>query len=213
MMFKTDIANDALAKLGVSNSFITTDVNTDNSQQAKIIRRQYKTAFETVLRKHEWKFATNYSAMTLLETSSSYALMGYKFKYQAPPDCFVIREIAEDGIFPLVNLYEIQKNKFEQIYTNSTTLRIVCNVEDAWARYTVAVPETNGVPEYFGRAVAAQLAMDIAPMLITNNFPKIRNSLAADIQMELTEAMAQDEGNQPQRDDAPSPLLMSRFQS
>lgn len=209
MLQKTDIANLALGRLGVSLQ--VTDYDADNSNQAKIIRRFYRMSLDTLLQKHEWKFATYFQELNLLETDANFGFMGFKYKYQAPADAMVIREIATDGIFTNLNLYETQKAKFQTIYSSSS-IKIVSNIVDAHARYTVRIPEDNQVPVYFGRALSAQLAWDIAPSLITNNFPKIRDSLARDLADEITLGMAQDEGTQPQMDNAPNPFVMSRFQ-
>lgn len=211
MLQKTDIANLALGRLGVSLNIAVTDFDTDNSAQAKIIRRMYQMSLDTLLQKHEWKFATYFQGLNLLETDENFGFMGFKYKYEAPADAMVIREIASGGIFTNLNLYEVQKAKFQTIYSSSS-IKIVTNIDDAHARYTVRIPVDNQVPVYFGRALSAQLAWDIAPMLITNNFPKIRDSLARDLADEITLGMAQDEGTQPQMDNAPNPFVMSRFQ-
>jgi len=205
MLSRLDIANLALGKLGVSLTI--TDYANDISNQAKVIRRHFKMALELLLEKHPWNFATKYGALTLV---SEDAKQPYRYLYSVPADCLIIREIADEERFTDVERYEDYKIRWEQVYEAAGAIRIRTNLVDAWAKYTVAVDETYSFPSHFGRALAAQLALEIAPSLITNNFPKIKATLASEVMSEVNEGIADDMGRQPRRLESYSPFVLAR---
>jgi hypothetical protein len=204
MLYKTDIANLALGRLGVSLSVV--DLETENSQQAKIIRRHFRMSLDSLLEMHDWNFATKYLPLILQEEDPT---LVFKFAYVVPSDALVIREIAREGFFSNRNQYQDEKEKWQQVYSSSGQL-IYSNTPDAHAKYTVRIPDNIAMPNHFGRALAAQLSMDIAPSLITNNFGKIRDTLNADARIDISMGIADDLGRQPQMEDSLSPFIRAR---
>ena len=81
MLYKNDIANLALGRLGVS--LYVSDLETENTQQAKIIRRHFRMALDTLLEMHDWNFATQYSPLILFQNDPT---PNYRFAYLAPAD-------------------------------------------------------------------------------------------------------------------------------
>jgi len=204
MLYKNDIANLALGRLGVS--LTVADLETENSLQAKIIRRNFRMSLDTVLEMHDWNFATKYLPLIL---QSEDPTPMYKFAYSLPSDALVIREIAREGFFTNRYQYQDEKEKWQQVYSSIGAV-IYSNTPDAHAKYTVRIPTEIAMPTHFGRAVAAQISMDIAPSLITNNFAKIRDTLNSDARNDITLAIADDLGRQPQMEDSLSPFIRAR---
>lgn len=205
MLNKNEVANLALGRLGVSLSIV--DLDTENSVQAKIIRRHYKIALETLLELHPWNFATKYAPLLLQATDPT---SSYSYKYGLPSDCLVIREIAQDGIFLEVNQYEDEKERWQEVYTGASP-SIYSNTKNAHAKYTAKIPDTIALPNHFGRSLAAQLSIDIAPSLITNNFGKVRDTLNSSAMNDIHLGIAQDLGKQPLLQDSLSPFLRARL--
>lgn len=205
MLSRLEIANLALGKLGVSLTI--TDFANDISNQAKIVRRHYKVALDELLEKHEWNFATKYAALTLVSENAD---APYRYLYSVPADLLILREIAAEDQFTDLERYEDYKIRWEEEYEATGALRVRSNQPDAWAKYTVAVGETFNFPSHFGRALAAHLALEIAPSLITNNFPKVKATLATEVENEVSKGIAYDLGRRPRRQESLSPFVLAR---
>jgi hypothetical protein len=204
MLYKNDIANLALGRLGVSLSIV--DLATENSQQAKIVRRHFRMSLDALLEMHEWNFATKFLPLILQEEDPTPM---FKFSYVVPSDALIVREIAREGFFSNRRQYEDEKEKWQQVYSSSGVV-IYSNTPDAHAKYTVRISEDIAMPNHFGRALAAQLSMDIAPSLITNNFAKIRDTLNVDARIDISRGIADDLGRQPQMEESLSPFIRAR---
>jgi len=207
VLYKNDIANLALGRLGVSLSVI--DINVENSNQAKIIRRHFSMSLDTLLEKHPWNFASQSQALAL-QSDTVNALGVHVYRYALPADCLVLRQIGQEGIFSHYNQYEDEKLRWQEIYTGSGP-SIETHVAEAYGKYTTKVPDSMGFPNHFGRALAAQLSMDIAPSLITNNFGKVRDTLNSQAMVDITFGIADDLGRQPQPEDSLSPFIRARL--
>jgi len=206
MLQKNEIANMALGHL--ASTLSVTDLDTENTIVAKIIRRHLRTSLDTFLEAHPWSFASQELALAFSQDNPS---KNFAYEYLYPADCLVIRQIAPEGIFSEYNLYEDQKHKWKEMNIGATT-RVWCNVQFAWAEYTTRMSEDVSFPTHFGRGLAYQLALDIGKSVVTNNWAKVKELLMADAATELTRAIAYDLGRQPQKMDAPNPLLTARWQ-
>lgn len=206
MLYKQDIANLALGHLGMSQQVI--DLEVENTIYAKVLRRHFRMALDTMLGKHEWGFATQFAPLAL--KSDAYPVQAYKYVYSLPEDCLIVRIIAESGCFPHVKQYEREKSKFRNVYAGSERL-IYTNVYSAHAEYTTRLSEEVAFPTHFARGLSHLLALDIAPQLITNNFPKVRESLMATSRNEISAAIAEDLGREPQMEDSPTPFISCRM--
>ena len=206
MLYKQDIANLALGHLGVSVQVL--DLETENSNHAKIIRRHFRMSLDTVLEMHEWGFATQFSALAL---SQELPIAAYQFAYSLPSDCLVLRMLAMEGKFPLVKQYEYEKQKFRAVYNGAGERLMYTNVPLAHGEYTTRLSEDFAFPTHFGRGLSHQLALDIAPQLITNNFPKVKQTLISTAENEVSKAIAADLGRQTLQEDAPTPFYAARL--
>lgn len=206
LYYKQDIAILALGHLGVSHNI--TDFDTDNSNQAKIVRRHFRMSLDTVLEMHEWGFATQFGALPLVEEGP---VAAYRFAYSLPTDCLVLRMIAMEGNFPTVKLYETEKQKFREVFNGVGERIIYTNIPLAHGEFTTQLSEDFAFPTHFARGVSHQLALDIAPSLITNNFPKVKQALMTTASNEVSKAIAADLGRQTLQEDSPSPFFAARL--
>lgn len=208
MLYKNDIANLALGRLGVSLQVI--DLENENSIQAKVIRRHLRMSLDTLLEDHDWGFASSHQALALVTDFDDISESGgWKYKYSLPADCLILREISRDGIFSRTSQYEDEKERWQELYSSSG-VRIYTDVPDAYGRYTVRLNDDIAFPTHFGRGLAAQLSMDIAPSLITNNFAKVKEMLNKDAKNDINAAIANDMGRQPQMESSLSPFIRVR---
>lgn len=206
MLYKQDIAVLALGHLGVSQSVL--DLDTENTVQAKVIRRHFRTSLDTFLEAHPWGFTTQYAALAL---SEELPIAAYQYAYALPSDCHVLRQVAMDGLFPMTEEYENQKLDFEEVFSGAGERLIYTNVPRAHGKYTTRLSENYAFPPHFGRGLSHQLALDIAPSLITNNFPKVKQALITTAENELSKAIAFDLGRQTLKKDSPTPFYAARL--
>jgi len=205
MLTKSDIAQLALGHLGLSQTVL--DLSTENTVQAKVIRRHFRSTLDRMLMKHEWGFATHFGVLNLREETP---VLSYQFAYNLPNDCLVPRIIAMDGYFPTLKQYEKEKAKFRHVYNGAGNSVIYSNVPNAHIEYTLRVDEDYSFPAHFAFGLSHLLALDIAPSLITANFPKIKQELMMTSRNEITLAIADDLGMEPQQEDSPTPFISCR---
>lgn len=206
-MLKTEIANLALRHLSIT-SYLT-DLETDNSIEARTIRRFLKISLEDVLEKHDWTFARKTCALSLQGQDPEHP---FEYSYNKPVDALVVRELAPDGRFyrPNVERHREDVRYFEERYVGTDVLIYTC-VQNASAKYTQKFSENAKFPFYFGRAVAGQLALDIGPAIITNNWPKVMNAVTNMAYNEVSAGIAEDIARSPQKVDSLPPMITQRF--
>lgn len=204
MLSKTQIANLALGFLGSTQTVL--DLDTDTTQQAKVIRRHYKIALDEFLEKHPWNFATGYAQLVVTSEDND---SGYKYEYAKPSDALVIRQVAPEDRF--VRTYIDQDNTIDfREFLIGGSLRIHTDLKQAWCEYTKELSEDDLVPKYFGKGLAAHLAMEIAPSLITGKYAQIKQLLMKENDDRVGESMAIDLTRSPRRKDPASPFERAR---
>lgn len=191
-MFKTDIANLALGHLGVS--FTVSDLDADDSNQAKVIRRYFNTSLETILSKYEWGFSTAIAPLNKVEDCPQEGL--YAVSYRCPVDCLKVLKIGTQQGLRITEDYDDERIKFEEAFDDAGTL-IYTDLAQAYVKYAKRVDDGIDFPNHVGRAIAAQLAMDIAPSIITNNFSKVKNLLMDDAKREINDQIAEELNRKP----------------
>ena len=206
MLSKTDVANLALGYLGSSQ--VITDLDTDNFNYTKIFRRFLQTSLNTFLESHPWKIASKNAALALISEDPN---SGYAFEYSVPADCLVVRQVAaQDSFIREYEQYENDKRHFEERLSGSG-MTIHTDQDQAWIEYTKQLSLDGYFPEYFGRGLAAQLAMDTANQIIGNNFAKVKQTLMPQL-MEIQEnAIAVDVSRSPRKKDPDSPFISARY--
>lgn len=204
MLTKNDIVNLALGKLG--QTLFVTNVDTETSNVAKVCKRYWPMSLSSVLSKHPWSIFTKQAPLSLVTTNPS---AKWAYAYALPADAHVIRRLALDTLFSDRFEYLDQMFPFEAV-NSASGYEIHTNVPDAHAEYTCKIPDGSLYVDHFGRAVAAQLAMDIAPSLITNNYIKMKKELLADAKADISEQIADDITLAVSPRDAESPFIRAR---
>jgi len=208
MMYKTDIANMALGRLGISSTI--TDLESDISTEAQILKRHFRLSLDYLLEQHQWNFARKTIALSKQFDNPE---PSWAFSYNMPADCLVIRQIAYNGNFiQSVEMHPGDKIPFTEVVVGGVPL-IYTNLSNAHAEYTRRIEENGAFPNHFGRALSAQLSMDIAPSLITSNYVKIKASLNEDAFNDVAAGIADDLARQPQFTEADSPFIKARHRS
>lgn len=202
-MNRNDIANLALAKIGWTKGVV--DFNTESSNEARVIKMHFTSAFKKTLEAHPWEFASEEAPLLLVGPGK----FGFKHMYAYPANCITIRQIAPQGCFVRVNLQTQYQTKWQHYYQGGVNKTIVCDVDDAYAQYTVELSPELDFPSHFGDAVAANLSLAIAPSIIANNYAKLKQDLLNTAENDIAVAIATDIGKQPQTNNAPSTYEIS----
>lgn len=202
-MNRNDMANLALAKIGVTKTIV--DFNTDQSNEARVIKRHFDAVLRKTLESHPWEFASEEAPLLLVGDGK----FGYKYMYAYPANCLTIRQVAHKGCFVRVNLQTQYQVKFQHYYQGGVNKTIVCDVDNAYAQYTVELSPELDFPSHFGDAVAAYLSLAIAPSLIANNYAKLKNEFLETAEHDISVAVATDIGKQPATNNAPSTYEIS----
>lgn len=87
MTTKTEICNYALGHIGKPT---VTNIDTENSTEAKYCRRFWDMARQAVLRDHNWNFATKRRTLALL----THELDDFAYVYRYPTDCLKAQSIV-----------------------------------------------------------------------------------------------------------------------
>jgi len=207
MLTKTDVVNLALGKLGQTVSVINAD--TETTTYAKIARRHFTMSVTALLLKHPWSIYTKTAELSLVSLDPS---IKWQYAYSMPTDAAQIRRIATDSYFSIEEEYADQRIPYEAVYTTSG-YDIHTVIPNAWAEYTVRPPENGPYMDHFARALAAMLAMDMAPSIITNNYIKMKDVFLKEARNEISEQIALDISLRPEPPVSYSPFLRARWQS
>lgn len=152
MTSTTEIANQALRHLG--NTKEISNLDTDQTPQAKACRAFYNQARRSLLRVHEWRFCKRLLALSLVEEEPN---THYDFSYRYPSDCLFVRRISNDSREDL----EETKIPFDLGMDDAGRL-IFTDKEDAEAEYTVDVTNPDFYPDDFILALGALIAVLIS---------------------------------------------------
>ena len=152
MSTKTEICNIALGLLGAN---LVTDVDADDSTEAKLCRVHYAPAKLATLEAQEWSFAIR-RFMPALDAATP--LYGWSKQFIVPTD--IIRVLSCDN--PSNYLIDQAGLQPEQIDWDFEDGKILANVETVYARgITGAVNEGDFSPA-FVQAFAARIAMMVS---------------------------------------------------
>ena len=205
-MLKTEIANLALQHVGTSKQIANLD--TDDSNEARVIRTQFNRSLEKLLEKHPWGFAQKVAKLELIEECPGDG--SYAFSYRYPADCKIIQNIGAQGNIRDTEDYLEEREPFEEYAGSSETL-IYTNLGQAWAKYTKLMDPDINFPTHFGEALSWKLAMNIAPSLITNNFSKVKRMFMDDAKSGIAEGIAADLNRKPRPDSSKSRFSRARM--
>jgi len=151
---ETAIANEALFLCGADS---ITDIDSTTDQNAIIVNTVFDAVRDELLSKHDWAFAdvvVQLSADTLVDNYTP-----YDYAYDLPTDIIrLINLVAYAETSPTYEdqPYEPYLMRANHLYTDETP---------CWIRYTAQITDVTEFPHWFGRALAATLALEIIPRL------------------------------------------------
>lgn len=179
MASKTEICNFAISHLGTAKEI--SDLETENSQEAKVCRRFYDVALESTLRDFDWSFARKVKTLSLVEEEPNDE---WSFSYRHPVDCIRILKIQSgtrnDTRQSRVSFFEGRDDVGRLVYTDQ---------EDAIINYISKTENPQLYPPDFMLCLSFRLAYLIAPRITGGNaFTGIAKDMYTAYQMHLSQA-------------------------
>lgn len=146
MRSTVDICNLALSHIGQSSITSLTETSND----ARKCNLSYTFALESVLRAHDWNFATKVEVLAQIADEE---IPGWTYVYARPNNCLFIRRIFNEN-----SALNQVPEKFREIKTNNNQKAIVCDVDFAYIEYTQKVTDPNDFDSIFVEALSYKLA-------------------------------------------------------
>jgi hypothetical protein len=115
MANQTEIANQALARVGAKLIF---DIDDTESKNARVVKNIYSVTFEELARIHKWNCLKARSDLAQLSTAPDF---GWDYQYQLPTDCLLLCTVNGLEINEREDDYEIEGRK---ILTDAETCQI-----------------------------------------------------------------------------------------
>jgi hypothetical protein len=123
---------------------------TDNSNEARKCLLNYEFARDSVLRAHDWNFATTIES---LATIADETIPGWDFLYMRPAHCLYIRKIYNDS-----TVKDARSTEFKEVKTSTNLKAIACNIAEAYAEFTHITTDPNDFDSNFVEALTFKLA-------------------------------------------------------
>jgi hypothetical protein len=145
---KTDIANLALLHMGTGKQI--SDLDTDQSDEAKTLRQLFDHWMETVLRGYNWNFAHVYANVSPIVVNPN---QEWKFEYRYPADCLFVRRFWNgshlDDRTTVVNFVTSNDSQGRVILTNhGPSSALTGNPLVPTSNFTIASGDIVPVLEY-----------------------------------------------------------------
>jgi hypothetical protein len=167
MATKTSIFNMALTHIGAKA--LISNLDTDNSNEAKIGRVYYDEALKFCLSEVDWGFARKRVILALLAET---APVDWGYVYQYPNDCLKAREIFDGA-----RRTKLLRVPFEISLSDDGTLKtILTDQDDARLRYTRNITDPNLFPPSFVIFMSYYFAYLIA-------YPLTKKATIRDVQL------------------------------
>ena len=142
----TDIANDALGRLGISPIM---DLS-DDSKQAQFANRFYDQTRDEVLASHAWNFAIRRATLPQLSTPPDYEWL---YAYQLPSDHIRLLRLNNYEIDQMAESYAVEGS---QLLTDAETAEI---------KYIARLTDVTLYPPLFVEALSIKLAAKLSAPL------------------------------------------------
>lgn len=193
MASKTQIANIALMRIGVSQS--VANVDTENSREALSARLIFDDEVKYVLRDFPWPWATAYADLGLVGGASDDPVNGdWTFSYRYPSDCLFARRLVTESGRNDVNPPPYRLGR------DSQGKLIFTNQEDAVLEHTALVEDPEEFDSLFVSMLAWRLGASMAPSL-----SRIKDMAKSCLEMyEIDKAKAQSRALNEQQQEAPA---------
>lgn len=178
MSYNTEVANLALSHLGIGKT--VSDIETEQSAEAKVVRAFYNIVLKMVLRDYPWPFATKISTLGLISENPN---TEWGYSYQYPSDCEYARRILG------VNRNETNLERVPyKIFNSDSGLLIYADIENAQLEYTMKIEDFTIMPADFIMAFSFKLAYYIAPQITTGDPMKMGERARVNYELELSNA-------------------------
>lgn len=159
-VYNTEIANLAIAHLGVSKQI--SDLETETTVEARTCRLFFERALKSVLRSYPWPFCTEVRELSLVEEDPNDE---WAFSYRYPAEALHVRRILNPGTIETSDTRLTYK-----IAQDDTGKLIFTDQEDAQVEITKYIEDYTVMTDDFQMALSFLLAHYIAPTL-TNGDP------------------------------------------
>lgn len=186
----TEIANLALAHLGVGEALA--NMETDQTDLARSVRRVYEVAVREVLRAFPWPFAMRRTRLALVEEAPNDE---WGFSYRYPASSIRLIAIVQPGIR---NPGRGQKVPYELEMDDAGGL-ILTDMPEAEMHYIDATVSTAHYPPDFVQALSYLLAHYLAPQLTKGDPHRLGDRAYQHYRQRLSEAAA-NAGNESEPD-------------
>ena len=147
---EVSICNQALAHIGAEALIVALS---ENTEEARFCNIYYASTRDSLLRAHEWNFATRYVSLAKIGTAPT----RWSYQYAYPADALNAIEI--------VNTVDATKIDFEIINDGASARLIVTDQDDAELRYTSKTTDPTvfdpGFVEILSWAIAYRIAEPI----------------------------------------------------
>lgn len=178
MSYNTEVANLALSHLGIGKT--VSDLETEQSAEAKVVRAFYDIVLKMVLRDYPWPFATKISTLGLVSENPN---TEWGYSYQYPSDCEYARRILG------VNRNESNEERIPyKIFNSDNGLLIYADIENAQLEYTMTIEDFTIMPVDFIMAFSFKLAYYIAPQITAGDPMKMGDRARVNYELELSNA-------------------------
>lgn len=157
MVSEVSICNQALAHIGAEALI---ESLSENTEEARFSNIYYASARDSLLRGHQWNFATRYVKLAKIGTAPT----RWTYQYAYPADAMNAIEI--------VNTVDKVKIDFEIINDGASGRYIVTEQDDAELRYTAAVTDPTVFDPGFVEILSWAIAYRIAEPLTGNSDKK-----------------------------------------
>ena len=192
MASKTEIFNMALSHLAVGKD--VSNLETEQSEEARVGRRFYDTALRSTLADFNWPFATKIAALALIEEEPN---SEWAFSYRYPSDCLNIRRVLSG-----IRNDNRQSRAPYKLAGDDTGTIIFTDEEDAQIEYTRYIDNPLIYSADFTLAFSYYLAALAAPRLTGGDQFKLGEKALRMYAGELRRAEAR-AGNEEQVEEAP----------
>lgn len=192
MASKTEIFNMALSHLAVGKD--VSNLETEQSEEARVGRRLYDTALRATLAAFNWPFATRIVALALIEEEPN---SEWAFSYRYPSDCLNIRRVLSG----IRNDNRQTRAPYKMAGDDTGTI-IFTDEEDAQIEYTKYIDNPLIYPADFTLALSYYLAAMAAPSLTGGDQFKLGEKALRMYVVELKRAEAR-AGNEDQVEEEP----------
>lgn len=146
---KTELVNKALTLVGANP---ITNLDTDDTQNAKVVNRVYEISLRAILSECKWNFATTRKLLSSVSTTLDWYDTGETYIYQKPVDCI--------RIFGTNDPDATWREEGDYIISDTQGLGI---------RYVYYLDIPSKYPASFVEAFIDKLASDICYMILNSS--------------------------------------------